>query len=249
MDTAVKIRDLQVSYSNETVLRCEKLDLFNDDFVSIVGPNGGGKTTLLKAILGLIEPQSGSIELFGMSVREGKFKVGYIPQFFNYDDNFPVTIMDVVLMAKVSSGIWGFISRKEKKQALKILSDLGLKGLENRRISELSGGQRQRVLIARAMATEPQMLMLDEPTSNADSAAAEGIMELLKELNKDMMVVLVSHDIGVVSKYVNRVVCVNRDVVVHPTSALNGISINNLYDSEMVVIRHDRQCCENKEFK
>ncbi len=238
----IRIRDVDFSYNGSLILEDVDLNIQSGDFVSIVGPNGGGKTTLLKIILGLLKPTRGTVELFGSNPSRSKKRVGYMPQHAKFDFHFPVSVMDVVLMGRLaqSRGI-GPYSRLDKQVCLEKLELVKLRNEARSSFSSLSGGQRQRVLIARALACEPALLLLDEPTSNLDMGIENEIYELLRQLNKSITIVMVSHDLGYVSRYVQRVVCVKKRVVTHPTSEINGEIINAIYGTPMKMVRHD-QC-------
>jgi len=211
-----------------------------------VGPNAGGKTTLLKLILGLLKPTSGSIQVLGLPPAKACSRIGYMPQHANLDPLFPVSVLDVVLMGRMGNGKrFGFFGKSDREKAEEALRKVELQDVRNRSFSDLSGGQHQRVLIARALVTDPDLLLLDEPTSNVDAAVETELFELLNHLNEKMTVVLVTHDLGFVSGYVKRVACVNRRVVVHATHEISGEMINELYGSEVQMVRHDTRAPEN----
>jgi len=210
------------------------------DFLSIVGPNGGGKTTLLKLMLGLINPQKGTIRLFGLSPARARSRLGYMPQHLSLDPLFPATAMDVVLMGRLGTGrMWGGFNAEDREKAGEALQMVELYDARNRTFADLSGGQRQRVLIARALVSDPDLLLLDEPTSNVDAALEIELFDLLVRLNQHMTVAVVNHDLGFVSRYVKRVVCVNRKVVIHPTNEITGEMIHQLYGHDVRMVRHD----------
>jgi zinc transport system ATP-binding protein len=242
------LKDVFFSYGDNPVLENVNLKINHGTFSSIVGPNGGGKTTLLKLVLGQIRPDKGKIELFGCSPEKARTSVGYMPQFSSLDLDFPVSVMDVVLMGRLGKKIFGWYSAKDKKAAEKALSEVQLENFAKVSFSKLSGGQRQRVLIARALCCEPELLLLDEPTSNVDPEAEENLFSILKELNKRMTILIVSHDLGFVSQIVESVICVNRRVLVHPTSKINGELIKEIYGGELKMVRHDHRCSEEGHF-
>ena len=215
------------------------LHIPSGDFTSIVGPNGGGKTTLVKLMLGLLEPAEGSIKLLGRHPRQGRKRAGYMPQHLNTDPLFPVSALDVVLMGRAGRWWKGRNTKHDGEISIEALEEVGLAGIARRRFGDLSGGERQRVLIARALVTGPEILILDEPTSNIDPQSEEHLLAILRRLNKRMTILIVSHDIGFVSGEVRSVICVNRRVAMHPTSALDGELIKDLYGVDMRLIRHD----------
>ena len=238
----VRLSGVNFSYDGTPVLTNIDLSVSARESVCLVGPNGGGKSTLLKLILGLLKPDSGKVEVFGERPRHVRRRIGYMPQMLSFDPLFPVTVLDVVLMGKLDA-IWGgWFSRKHKASAIEALAELDMAGSAGRRFSDLSGGQRQRVLIARALACDPELLLLDEPTANIDQAVEEQFYATLERLNKRMAILLVSHDLGFVSKFVESVVCVNRTVHVHPTAELSGRDIREVYGLDVAAIRHDHRC-------
>ncbi len=243
----IKITDLDFSYQGYPVLEAVNLEIQGGDLGSIVGPNGGGKTTLLKLILGLLQPDRGDIEIFGETPEKARRKIGYMPQHAHLDPLFPVSVLNVVLMGQLGSqqsnrGLFGGYPRQALETARKALDEVGLGDCEKDSFHQLSGGQRQRVLIARALCTEPQLLLLDEPTANIDPRSEENLYETLVRLNRRMTILLVSHDLGFVSQVVKSVICVNRQVVIHPTSTINGTLIKEIYGGDFNLVRHDHRC-------
>ncbi len=239
-EKVVSFQDVVFSYNAVPVLKDVSFSIKGKSFVSIVGPNGGGKTTLLKLMLGLLRPLAGAVTVFGLSPEKARSFVGYMPQYVQFDPHFPVTVFDVVLMGCLRKGMGpGPYGKKDKAVCLDTLRKLEMCDARNRSFGDLSGGQRQRVLVARALATEPRLLLLDEPTSNVDIAVETELFELLHDLSKDITVVVVSHDLGFVSQYVEHVVCVNQRVFVHPTTAITGEMINELYGAHLRMVRHE----------
>ena len=241
-ETAVRIRDLDFAYNGTPILEQVSLEIMARDYLCIVGPNGGGKTTLLKLILGLLKPNRGEIEVLGHTPEKSRLRIGYVPQYARYDPQFPVTVLDVVLMGRLDRIFCGPYTKKDKEAALAALAEMGLTDLAGRLFAEISGGQRQRVLIARALAAEGELLILDEPTANIDAASEEHLFEILAKLNERLTVMLVTHDLGFASKFFKSIVCVNRQVVLHPTSELTGELIRNMYGGDIRMIRHDHRC-------
>ncbi len=242
----VVFRDVSFAYGNVSVLEDVNLTIGPRESVSIVGPNGGGKTTLLKLILGLLQPTSGEIRIFGRTPEAARARVGYMPQYLRYDPRFPVTAMDVVLMGRLGgggvAGFFGWHGRGNRQAALQSLAEVNMQQHARRPFSNLSGGQQQRVLIARALCVRPELLLLDEPTANVDARIEAQLLEILEDLNRRMSIVMVSHDLGFVIDMVHSVICVNCRVVVHPTSELTGEVIRDIYGGDVRMVRHDHRC-------
>lgn len=242
-DVIIDIRNLSFLYSRDIpVLDNVDLQLCKHESVCILGPNGGGKTTLLKIILGLLKPSSGSINVLGSSPANARRKIGYVPQYSAFDPLFPVNVMDVVLMGRVERHICFSYSREDRQCAMDVLEEIKAADLYKRSFAELSGGQRQRVLIARALVAQPEVLLLDEPTANVDPAMEEKIFSILYNLNKRMTILTVSHDLGFVSSIFKSVVCVNKKLVKHPTTALTGDMIQEIYGRSLRMVHHHNHC-------
>lgn len=240
----------RVSFAYDGVLVLEDITLSIDrgDFLSIVGPNGGGKTTILKLILGLLRPRSGEVRVFGDTPEKARSSIGYMPQSTSLDPLFPVSVKDVVLMGRLGiSSSLGFYSRTDRMRAEQALEMVDMKEFMKRPFSSLSGGQSQRVLLARALAVQPEILILDEPTSSVDVAVESELYELLRRLNENMTIVLVTHDLGFVSRYVKNVACVNKRLVSHPTCEIAGETISAIYGSDMHMVRHDTVTGQRRE--
>lgn len=243
---ALSCHGMSFRYDQHPVLTNVNLSIPPGDFVCIVGPNGSGKTTLLKLGLGLIKPTEGKIEVFGLKPEQASRRIGYVPQHPRLDPLFPVTALDVTLMGRLgttrSFGPWHGDDQEAAKASL---DEVGLADRADRHFASLSGGQKQRVLIARALAGEPELLLLDEPTAGLDAHVEEGFYRLLEELNQRLTIVMVSHDLGFVSGFVKSVVCVGQEVFIHPTSEITGEIIADLYGSDMRLVRHDHRCSED----
>lgn len=246
-EPAISMRNVSFSYGGAPVLEDVDFSIGRREAVCLVGPNGGGKTTLVKLMLGLLTPGRGEVSLFGQPPRRSRRRAGYMPQHVQYDPRFPVSVMDIVLMGRIGQGglrgLTGWYGLDDRRAAIDALEQVDMAEQQRRPFSALSGGQRQRVLIARALCCQPELLVLDEPTSNIDTAVEARLIELLEQLNRRMAIVMVSHDLGIVSKLVKRVICVNRLVLSHPTSELTGETIRDLYGSEVCLVRHDELSC------
>ena len=238
----IHLENVDFAYGPVSVLENATVTLGDKEFVSIVGPNGGGKTTLLKIILGLLDPQSGRVSVFGNAPEVGRKWIGYLPQHANLDSKFPVTATDVVLMGRLGkTRALGFYTKTDHAAAREMLARVGLEKLQHRPLTALSGGQKQRVLIARALVSEPKLLLLDEPTSSLDDYVEKELYELLQELNKDLSIAVVSHDVAYVSRYVEKVICVNREVHTHPVSEIDNNIIQEMYGEHVHAVRHDME--------
>ncbi len=202
----------------EVVLKEVSFQVFAHDFIGIIGPNGGGKSTLLKLLLGLIEPSSGTIRIFGKSPTLHPNSIGYVPQHLQFDKQFPLTVLDVVLQGRLKyHRIFCKYSQKDFDAAHTALQEVGLKDLANHAFGALSGGQTQRVLIARALASEPKLLLLDEPTANVDFQAEASILELLGRLSKHITIIMVTHNLRAIIEHVQKILCVQGKCTVMQT--------------------------------
>ncbi len=236
----LSIEKLNFTFGGPPVLDNVNLEVGDGEFLGVVGPNGGGKSTLLRIILGLLSPDSGKVRVFGESPRKSRRRIGYVPQFSNFRRDFPISVHDVVLMGRLSGRMRpGPYSSADQQAATEAMEGARILDLKNRHIDALSGGQLQRVLIARALATNPDMLLLDEPTASIDTNIEESIFDLLRELNARMTILLVSHDVGFISRYVTRVACLNRHLVCHQTSDLDAKGLASIYGSPVQLIDHD----------
>jgi len=216
MKKAVEINALSFAYEREAVLEDISLTVEERDFLAIIGPNGGGKSTLLKLMLGLLKPRSGSIQVYGNPPSKSLSLIGYVPQNTNVNTDFPIKVIEVVLMGHVGGKrpLWGY-GKDETACAMGALREVGMEGFADRKIGDLSGGQRQRVMIARALCAHPKILLLDEPTASIDIRGQKEIYQLLKKLNSSMTIIVVSHDISVILEYASKAAHVNRSLTYH----------------------------------
>lgn len=239
MDTIINIDDVSFSYSNIPVVRNVNLAVREGEFLGVIGPNAGGKSTLLKLILGLLQPDAGEITVFGKRPEKGRSRIGYVPQHPAFSRDFPINVRDAVLLGRLGETRWyGGYTQEDKEIAINALKAVEIDNIRNQTIDSLSGGQLQRVLIARALASRPDILILDEPTANIDVRAEEDIFGLLKQYNDHMTIIVVSHDIGFISGYVNRVACLNQTMLCHTTSEISGKTIEELYGAPVRMIQH-----------
>jgi zinc transport system ATP-binding protein len=239
---AIELRDVSFAYNGAPVLEEVSLRVGAGEMLSVVGPNGGGKTTLLRVILGLLTPDRGEVRVFGNAPREARSTIGYVPQQAHHDLRFPVTVRDVVLMGRLGRTLTGWAGKADRAAAARALADVGLDGYGPRRYEALSGGERQRVLIARALAGEPRLLLLDEPTANVDPGVEQRLSGILERLRGRMTLVMVSHDLSLATALVDHVLCVNRGVAMHPTSEVTRDNLSALFGDDVRLIRHDRDC-------
>jgi len=240
MKRIIEANDISFSYGKgDRILADVSFEVYERDFIGLIGPNGGGKTTLLKMILGLLRPDAGEITVFDSTGSEARKHIGYVPQYSKIDLDYPISVLEVVLSGFLGKKRLGSrYTREEKVRAEEALEDMRLLELKHRAIGELSGGQRQRVMIARALVRNPKLLLLDEPTNNVDVESGKNLYELLSELNKKMAIILVSHDVDVVSRHVKRVFCLNKRLVCSDACDIEAKDINE----NMVQIRHRPEC-------
>lgn len=239
-EPAVAMENLSVRYGGTAALTDVNLTVEAGEYLGIIGPNGGGKSTLLKAMLGLVRPSSGSVRIFGQAPRGAYGRIGYVPQFSELDKRFPITLLDVVLTGRLKPGFAAFYrySASDKAAALSLIEQVGLGELAKRRVSDLSGGEFQKMLIARALAAEPRLLLLDEPTASVDAASREQIYGLLAALNRKMTIILVTHDLLAVSSQVKRLACLNGALVYHGEPELGEEMVDRLYGCQVDLIAH-----------
>ncbi|NLK66083.1 MAG: ABC transporter ATP-binding protein [Campylobacteraceae bacterium] len=210
----IEVKSLSFSYGKEPVLKDVSFSYDNKDLLAIIGPNGGGKSTLLKLLLGLLKPDSGEIKILGAEPKKSAKLIGYVPQHIPINSAFPISVLEVVLMGVIDRN--RFYTKKDRVDALQALETVGMSEFANRRISELSGGQRQRVYIARALVSKAKMLFLDEPTASIDTKGQVEIYNILERVNESGVgVVMISHDLNVAINYATKVAYVNKSLVMH----------------------------------
>lgn len=239
-EKAVEIENLTVYYQDVCALSNINLNIKDKEFIGIIGPNGGGKTTLLKSILGLIRTYSGKIRVYGRTPDNAHGLIGYVPQLARFNRNFPISVMEVVLMGRLSGRIPVFhrYTAEDRSIVESIMKELGIYELRNRQIGQLSGGQLQRVLIARALAVLPKILLLDEPTASLDAGSKSDIYEILKKLNENITIVLVTHDMAAISSYIHTLACLNTKLYYHGEAKLSEAVLYQIYGSPVDLIAH-----------
>jgi zinc transport system ATP-binding protein len=236
----VEIRNLYAGYNGDTVLDDINLTIIQDDFIGLIGPNGGGKTTLLKVMLGLLEPQAGTVRVMGGPPQKMRTHIGYVPQLAEFDTEFPISVRDVVRMGCLSSQrLFKPFTAEDDDLVSERLEWVGMLEHQQRALRELSGGQRQRVYIARALATNPALLVLDEPTISVDIEASAHIYELLHKINQEgVTIFLVTHDLNVISSYVKTIGCLNRRLHYHGEKQVTDEMLSATFGCPVDLIAH-----------
>jgi zinc transport system ATP-binding protein len=235
----VRLKDVRVSYGGIPALEDINLSILQHDFLGIIGPNGGGKSTLLKVLLGLVKPNSGSVSVFGKPPEQARSQIGYVSQHYSFDRYFPASVWDVVMMGCYSrTGLFRRYDHQDRAATAKALARVGMLEHSNKQIGRLSGGQQQRVFIARALVAEPKLLLLDEPTASIDSSIQTEFYELLGELKKNLTIVMVSHDIGAVSVYVDKIACLNLQLYYHGSKEITAEILEATYKCPVQLIAH-----------
>ncbi len=236
----IEVNDVWVRIDGQTILEGVNLAIYPNEFYAIIGPNGGGKTTLLRVILGLIRPTRGEVRIMGGTPAEMRGRLGYVPQFRTYDFQYPITVMEMVLSGRLGhvDGIIKRYGREDVMLAERAMETMGIADLANREIRALSGGEQQRAIIARALVGEPNALLLDEPTVYVDAPTELQFFEILNRLRRTMAIVLVTHDIGAISTHVTRVACLNRRLYTHDTSEITEDLLEAAYHCPVDLIAH-----------
>jgi zinc transport system ATP-binding protein len=235
----ISVRHLWAGYDDETVLEDINLSVKDLDFIGLIGPNGGGKTTLLKVLLGLLSPVQGEVRILGKSIREGRRYIGYVPQVVQFDRDFPISVWDVARMGRLGKRrLLQPYTAEDEEVVAKALRQVEMLDLRNRPIGELSGGQRQRAYIARALATEPKILLLDEPTASVDPQVSTSIYELLSRLNDHVTILMISHDMSAISAHVKTVGCLNRRLFYHGEKQITPDMLEAAYHCPIDLIAH-----------
>jgi zinc transport system ATP-binding protein len=222
MQKIIELNEVTAGYDQEVALKDANLVVNERDFIGVIGPNGGGKTTLVKLMVGLLKPMKGRVVLHQQRSNGFQSVIGYLPQVNRFDNRFPISVIDVVLSGLLSEkSAFSVFSRKDKDNALALLDKMGISDLYKKPIGELSGGQMQRVFLCRAIITSPRLLILDEPNTFVDNQFEADLYETLKELNNQMAIMIVSHDVGTISYYVKTIACVNKSLHYHPSNIIS----------------------------
>ena len=235
----VEIRDVAFAYAGEAVLQDVSLDIRRGDFIAVIGPNGGGKTTLLKLMLGILKPSRGKVRIFGTPPREAASRIGYMPQDIHVNRGFPISVQDIARMGRVrGGGGWRHFSKKDMAVVQQALEQVEMWNLRSRRMDELSGGQRQRVFLARALVSKPEILFLDEPMSSVDTKGQTDFYDFLLELTRTVTIVVVSHDAMILSSHAKSVACVNRHLFFHDAPEITKDMLEMAYHCPVELIGH-----------
>lgn len=235
----ISVKHLWAGYDGEPVLEDINLSVRELDFIGLIGPNGGGKTTLLKVLLGLLPPMRGEVHIVGKSAKEGRRYVGYVPQTVEFDRDFPISVWDVARMGRLGRRrLLQSYTAEDDEIVEGALRSVEVLALRDRPIGELSGGQRQRVYIARALATEPQILLLDEPMASVDPQVSTSAYELLRQLNEHITILMVSHDMSAISSHVKTVGCLNRRLFYHGEKQITPDMLELAYQCPIDLIAH-----------
>ncbi len=238
MGKIIELKDIVAGYGDEVILKDVNFSVSDEDFIGVIGPNGGGKTTLVKVMLGLLKPISGKVILHQNDDESNRRMIGYLPQINRTDQKFPISVLDVVLSGLADSvKLFKRFSKQEISKAKALLHQMGIELLSKKNIGDLSGGQMQRVFLCRAIISDPKLLILDEPNTFVDNKFESDLYATLKTLNQRMAIMMVSHDVGTITYYIKTIACVNRELHYH---ASNEISQEQLasYNCPIQIIAH-----------
>jgi len=238
-DLAIDVCGVHLALQRQVVLDDVNLQVPHGDYVGILGPNGGGKTMLLRILLGLVKPDRGTVHVLGKPPHKARGEVAYVPQYAHFDLTFPISVRDVALMGRMGGNLFHRPNAADRKRVDEALETVGMSRFADRQIGKLSGGQVQRVLIARALTIDARLMLLDEPTANLDLAMSEQIYKLLSEVARNRTVLVVSHDIGVVSSYIRSVGCLNRRLYFHDSHEITREMIESTYGCSFDLLTHE----------
>lgn len=239
MNKILELKDITVGYNNNPpTLKGVNLSVFENDFLGIIGPNGGGKTTLLKTILGLKDSNNGEILFFNNGQKKEKIKIGYLPQINQIDKKFPISILEVILSGISIKNSFKSYTKEQKERAKEVAEQMGLGDKMKKPIGELSGGQLQRTLLGRAIVDNPELLILDEPNSYVDKKFESSFYKILEDLNKTTAIIMVSHDVGTVLSIVKNIACVNGGLHYHAGTNVSAEWINQTYNCPIDIVGH-----------
>lgn len=234
---AVEINNLSIKYNEQLVLKDINLSIEDKDFMAIIGPNGGGKSTLLKVILGILNPDNGGVKVFGREPKKARDLIGYLPQNLDFDHDFPINVFETVLTGRYH-GLFKGYTKEDHNAVWHALKDVEMYDFKDRQISRLSGGQMQRVFIARAIVREPKLLIMDEPMASIDPEMQHSFYELMSRLKNKMTIILVSHDVGAVSTHVDKIACLNQKLFYHGPVEDSANGLEEIYHCPIELISH-----------
>ncbi len=238
MEPIVELKNITAGYGDEVILKDVNLTIRKSDFIGVIGPNGGGKTTLVKVIMGLIRPMKGRVLIHDQKHTNSATTIGYLPQINKTDRKFPISVLDVVLSGLPKKGsLFRRFSKEDISKARNLLGRMGIEHLMKKNIGDLSGGQMQRVFLCRAIISEPGLLILDEPNTFVDNKFESDLYEILKELNRKMAIMIVSHDVGTITYYVKTIACVNRNLHYHESNVISEKQLE-AYNCPIQIIAH-----------
>ncbi len=234
------VKNLWVRYDTHTVLEDVSLRIDGPgEILGIIGPNGGGKTTFLKSVLGLVPVSRGEISVFGLPPEKARQYIGYVPQYSKYDYDFPISVSEVVLTGRLKrAGLFRRYSKEDKTAAMQALETVGMADFKDKQIGELSGGQRQRVFIARALSNDPKFLLMDEPNTGLDTFMQDELYRILSELKNKMAIIVISHDVGAVSAHMDKIACMNRRLFFHDGKEMSRTDFIAAYGCSIDLIAH-----------
>ena len=238
-DLIIRLDDITAAYDGKTVLHNVNLNVYKYDFLGVIGPNGGGKTTLIKLILGLMKPEKGTIRYYRNGKEVPEIAMGYLPQYSSIDKKFPISVYEVILsgLSRQKNLLRNF-SKEQHAKVEEIIEQMGLSGLEKRSIGQLSGGQLQRALLGRAIVSDPEVVILDEPNTYIDKRFEAKLYELLEKINKERAIILVSHDIGTVLQNVKTIACVNETLDYHPDTEIPAGWLDEHFGCPIELVGH-----------
>ena len=242
LESVIDVNDVCFAYGGQEVLHNVTFRIAARSLVAVVGPNGGGKTTLLKLLLGELSPLYGTVRVLGGLPEQARTRIGYVPQAVPFDPRFPVSVREAVLMGRVAKSRFGQYGRTDHAAACDALERVGLAGFERRSFAELSGGERQRVMIAQALAGGSELLLLDEPVANVDAEHTSHLYRLFKALTAEVTVMMVSHNLSVVTGHATHVLCVNGAVGLHALGEVASTTFTEAFGGSLTAIRHDASC-------
>ena len=235
----VDLKNIWVNYYGINVLKDINIAVYEQEFLGIIGPNGGGKTTLLKVILGLVLPCKGKVNILGATPEKSRKYIGYVPQHCLFNREFPISVEEVVLTGRLSSAkCCKPYSKEDKQKTQEAIDIVGMSEFKGTQIGKLSGGQQQRVFIARALVTDPKILLLDEPMASVDTSLQTGFYEMLKIFKKRMTIILVTHDLSAVSIYVDKIACLNQRIFYHNSKEISVQDLEATYHCPVDLIAH-----------